>query len=184
MPLPTTRYARYLYRRDRYLRRMRKRRLKKWHTHKIPGVLARVKTLKNLVPLGPKQSGPGVSSRSYNAMPALNVLPYTYVVSDASGYRPPHVRITGPLYLFLRALGRHQRVALIRFHAKRVHCNGTHIVVRRSTARDRQITGCNYFYFFNQCFRDTDVLGRHPNETDVAGGVPSGPSGWPVPLGY
>lgn len=182
--LPTTRYRRFLYRRDRYVYRRNKWWNKKWKWHKDPVTGHRTKEAVPVEAPGPRQLPHGVSSASYNALP-LHIIPSLTFTVTADGFaKPPHVKITSGFYLFMRAAGHHQHNCFLRYHAKRLRAFRGHCVLRRQNKRDRQITGCNYFYFRNQFFSDTDILGRRPNQTDIDNGAPFGPAGWPVPLGY
>lgn len=184
MPLPTTRYERYVFRRDRYMRRRRKWWSKKWKSHKDPVTDERTYYPGDVNPPGPKQLPPYVSSKSYTAVPFDTVGFLSWTVTADGFARPPFITITSPWYIFMRSLGDHQRQAYLRYHCRRVRAFGGRTVRRKATALDRQITGCNYFYFRNQFYKDTDVLGRHPTESEVADGASPGPPGWPSPLGY
>jgi len=184
MPLPTTRRGRFLYRRERYARRYRRYMTHCWRWQSITPIRTVRNGLKYAALFGVKQDSCGVSSASYDAEmifpPGGGV---SFVISPAGRAMPPHITITSAGYLAARAAGNHQNHPLKRYHAKRYQ------VVRRNAvnvnnARNRQITGANFAYYFQQCFPDWDVLGRHPTETEVALGAPLGPPGWPVPLGY
>lgn len=184
MPMPTTRRGRFLWRRQRYLRKARRYESFKWQWERVlPGNNKRVglKTTLNVVG---EQKPCGVSSRSYAASPLVVPAPFApYSVSPAGRALPPHVKILGLFYLFVRGLGYHQRSAIVEFHAKPVKAYRRLSSVKRS-ARDRQITGANFRYFKTGYYPDWDVLGRHPNETDETNGVGPGTTLWPVPLGY
>lgn len=185
MPLPTTRRGRFLYRRNRYLRRLAKWKSKrfKWRAHISGDGMPLRKGPNPDIRSGFLSTRCDVSSASYDAVPAP-VFGLDFVVSVAGYANPPHVRIDDPFYDAWRASGYHQRRAFIGYHVKRVRWFPSKLTNVRRTPLERQITGCNWFYWRNEFYKDDDVLGRHPTESEVAGGAPSGPPGWPVPLGY
>lgn len=103
----------------------------------------------------------------------------------AAGYAsPPFVEITSVFYLEFRADGKHQRKPLVGFQKKAVKRRKKPARNQFWTAFNRQVAGCNYFFHFNGCFPDTDVLGRRPNQTDLANGAPPATIPWPVPSGF
>lgn len=184
MSLPTTRRGRFLYRRQRYLMRVSKWQNRKWKWSRDPdGVSIRI-GLKLLDGPWPLQLPCGVSSKSYDASPDFTdvffVLP---VVSEAGRAMPPHVKFTSEWYQDMRAAGVHQSSALYGYHAKRVRAM-QRVGRWPNSAFNRRITGCNYHYRVVGYYPDDDPLGRRPNDTDRANGVPRGPEGWPNPLGY
>jgi len=126
----------------------------------------------------------GVSPKSFNAVPYNTGQALLWELTAEGKGRYPSVKITSPWYLAMRTAGRHQHGAFVRFFAKRVRRFGVKAKHRKQSAQARKITGCNWFYFLNGFFADDDVLGRHPNETEVANGAPYGETLWPDPLGY
>lgn len=183
-PMPTTRRGRFLWRKARYT--LQAQRLKSWQwdwVHSDPGHSKRHGKKSHVATTG-RQLPCDVSSASYNASPLpLPVGFGPYVVSQTGQASPPHVKITGPLYLLFRAEGNHQSFPLLRYHAKRVKAVRRRSKVKR-TKRERQITGANWHYFREGYFPDWDILGRHPNMTDFEAGLPPGTTIWPEPLGY
>lgn len=184
MPLPTTRRARFLYRKGRYALRALRASSWKYVWVKNAHGHASHAGVKPWFLDPPKQLPCGVSSASYDASPFVPIgLTISYTVSAASHLHPPHVKITSLWYIAFRTLGKRQSFPLLQYHAKRVKAFRRLSSVKR-TKRDRQITGCNWFFHLNGCFLDDDVLGRRPNVSDVSAGASPSLLSWPDPLGY
>lgn len=182
----TTRRERFLYDRERYLRLEREHRLYnwKWIRHPVTGKAKR-NGRKWLHVRGPKMSDFLVGNASYSFQEVTGFglpLPHTHINSLGRGH-PPTVNLTGTIFIPPGWWNPHN-FALIGYHRRKVKIRKKRPRDPRYTAFNLQVSGCNYFYFRNQCYRDTDILGRHPNETDIANGAPLGPPGWPSPLGY
>ena len=184
MPLPTTRRGRFLYRRHRYMRALDRLRSYKWQwVHSNPGGNKR-QGLKTWLVTPGMQRPCDVSSASYNATPhAFPPFVLAWEVTAKGRGSPPHVKITSPLYLLRRADGQHQSFAFLEYHARSVRAIRK-LTTRKRSAHERKITGANWHLHREGYFPDWDVLGRHPNMTDAAGGAPPYPLAWPVPLGY
>lgn len=189
MPRPkalTTRRSRFLWDRERYLFLERLHKLYNWkfRPHPVTGEPQRFARKWDHV-RGSKQIQPLATSITYDATPSHppHVVPLWQKLGGTGYGDPPRVKLTFPLAVPIWEW-EHQRTAVIGFHARRVKTRRKRPRDARYTAFNLQVSGCNYFYFRNQCYRDTDVLGRHPTETECANGAPLGPPGWPVPLGY
>lgn len=188
MPMPTTRYARYVWMRERFLRRRRRWEIKRqlWAKNDL-GKNYFVGYRPHL-PLLDKQAPANVSSKSYNAvLLTWPIFPLPYTLNEIGPRNPPSLTSTWQPYIDMRAMNRHPRGALYRLHARRVRKCGIWARPYRRTKRERQITGANWhFWRTNGYFPDWDVLQRHPNMTDAANGEPPEvtDNGWPQPLGY
>lgn len=184
-----TRRARYIDQRERLLLRRYKWSIKRWiYGRGTAGKTAKIGTAPDVVPPGPKQSPQGVSSNSYNAAYETRLLfppavvPHTF--RPVGPRRPPRPFITWTPYATAIATNYHQRFRVLGFHRRRVATFPLHAKTVRRSKLDRQITGCNFFFFRNGCFADDDILGRHPNLTDIENGAPFPNTLWPEPLGY
>lgn len=162
MPLPTTRRARFLYRRARYLKRLRRWEDYKWVWGR-DAAGKRIKLgLKGLSVLGPKQGACGVSSASYDATPKDITSYGLRSVVTADGYgSPPHVRFQHPGYLRARADGYHQRGALYGFHLKRVTAV-RRLALAPQTAATRKEYAAWVFWRKYGRWPAWDPLGRQP----------------------
>jgi hypothetical protein len=181
-----TRREQFLKRRARYIRRLtrwvKQRYIREYDADFHYLVVGR----RGDDPRGPLQLPVRASGSTYTTdyVPRHEPPPWA-VVSGGGGRTPPHITGKDPVYLSQIARNWHLKRVVFGYHDRRVRTCGKLRKVKR-TKRDRQITGCNWFFYINGFYSDTDVLQRHPNETDVFfGGVEPFPEKtWPVPLGY
>lgn len=103
----------------------------------------------------------------------------------ADGYAsPPFVTIVNAAYTARRLDGHHQRKPHVGFRKSPVKRRKSPPRNAFWTAYNRQIAGANWYFHFNNRFPDTDIANRHPNDTDVANGVPPATIPWPIPSGF
>jgi len=182
----TTRRARFLWIRAKYLAREHKHQRRNWKWKKKPGTEDYIRDGRKWEHV----KGPPVGVRckialSYNAGPILPIATFfPFTVAPAAYRVPPFVTITGFAYLATLALGHHFTFAVNGYYRRQVQSRRKRPRDQRNTAFNRRITGCNWYVFRNGYFPDDDPLSRSPSESEGALGAPPYPLPWPVPLGY
>lgn len=170
MPYPTTRKARWLLRRQKHLRRMRRHHKGRRRTYNFGTLLtdnpvdATWLQLPRLQPLDLARatylSQPGTPPRGN---------PAWYVLSGGGRGDPLHVKMVAAFYVNRVLIDWHFRRSWANVHLRCPLRWG--LKIGRMTGRQRQEWGAEHFARRNGFFPDWDVLGRHPNETDVANGA-------------
>lgn len=181
----TTRHERFLSDRDWY----RRLAYEYWHWfhrwkeiggHSVP-IFRKLNHQKRGRQVFPLRTGRTFS----HGPPAISLPGYNPLLNSPGPMNPPHVG--NPHFLpppAWEAGGWHLKYPMAGYHRRTVTIFKKRARDPRWTPFNLQVSGCNYFYFRQQYYKDTDVLSRHPNETDVGNGAPLGPPGWPSPLGY
>lgn len=174
-----TRYATFIKRRRKYLRRRHYMHQRGWQQELRPGI-APPHTMhwfnvERVTPLwgGNLQRGPDVRDHEGGdwLLTALFFPPATFTLSEIGPGKPPHVTLTG----FWRARAdlrapRWERFGVVGYHNRRVHYVGHK--PDRMNGRERKIFGAGYFCYTTGYFPEWDPLQRHPNEQDVLNGSP------------
>lgn len=183
----TTRRERFLYLRQLYLARKDKHVRTKWYweTSVITGKSFRA-GIKWEMQTGPKIDQGLVNGETYDA----TILPpffhggpgwFKFPVGPR---RPPTVHLDGGVSGIPGRPLWHRRGPQLGFHQRGVKTRTKRRRKRFWTAFNLRVRGCNWHYFKQGYFPDDDVLGRRPNMTDAANGVPPGVTQWPEPSGY
>lgn len=180
-----TRKERFLKQQNRGIRRRKRYKWVGWYWRETePGEPGYPHWVRNgrkwQIPLIGLQAALDLKAKSTTFGPLLGGAPPGAVATTIPAERrKPAVPILSGFYMDgIRALSHHLENALHGYHRRRVRIYG-----RKQPRMDgwtRRLWGNAVFFMNNGYYRDSDPLGRHPNETDVDNGAPPDPDPqWP-----